>query len=317
MLKIHFLNVGRGDCCIIEFPERLAVIDINRTSEMDKESQNEVLEQLFSPNEFAQQKILLEYSIKTATAIFEKAGYTIKLTDPISYLTNLDKTSIFRFISTHPHMDHLTGLAKLIDNFSLSNIWIIKNDISPDIDKLSEEQKDDWETYKKYRDCEENKKDGITIVRPVEGDSRDFWQQDGIKILAPNDDFVSDANKNSKPNDMSYVLLINYGQCKIVLGGDAEEKIWKYLVENYKDEISGVSILKASHHGRDTGYYQPAVKLMSPEYTIVSVGKKPDNDASNKYRKYSDYVFSTRWKGNIVFECKENGTITCTTEYDR
>ena len=30
MLKIHFLNVGHGDCCILEFPEKVAMVDINR-----------------------------------------------------------------------------------------------------------------------------------------------------------------------------------------------------------------------------------------------------------------------------------------------
>lgn len=40
MLKIHFLNVGHGDCIIIENFDtgRNTVIDINRTKEMDNSS---------------------------------------------------------------------------------------------------------------------------------------------------------------------------------------------------------------------------------------------------------------------------------------
>ena len=116
---------------------------------------------------------------------------------------------------------------------------------------------------------------------------------------------------------MSYVLLIVYGKHKIVLGGDAEEDTWKFITEKYPKLIENVRILKASHHGRDSGYYQPAVKLMSPEFTIVSVGKKPSTDATNKYKQYSPNVFSTRWKGNILFELNADGTGTYTPQYDR
>ncbi len=76
-------------------------------------------------------------------------------------------------------------------------------------------------------------------------------------------------------------------------------------------------MLKASHHGRDTGYHQAAVKLMSPEYTIVSVGTKPDTDASNKYRQYIDNVWSTRWRGNISVMINDQGRGQVIPQYDR
>ena len=48
MLKIHFLNVGHGDCCIVEFldNERTAIVDINRNSKMDKDSAEEIVNEL-------------------------------------------------------------------------------------------------------------------------------------------------------------------------------------------------------------------------------------------------------------------------------
>lgn len=101
---------------------------------------------------------------------------------------------------------------------------------------------------------------------------------------------------------MSTVLLVEYNDKKIVLSGDAETETWDYIYNNYKDDLRDIYILKAAHHGRDSGYHQEIVKVMNPEYVIVSVGKKPSTDASNKYRNYSDNVFSTRWKGNIVFD---------------
>lgn len=169
--------------------------------------------------------------------------------------------------------------------------------------------------YKKFRDTDEQEIEGVTIVRPEEGAQAQYYKEDGIQILAPNDQLKRYGESN--PNKMSYVLLIKHKGRKILLPGDAEKETWKYLVENYESELKNIDILKAAHHGRDSGYYQPAVKLMSPTWTVVSVGKKPETDASNKYRQYSKYVWSTRWKGNIVFEIDDNGKITYETQYNR
>jgi len=307
MLKIHFLNVGHGDCCIIEFDSnRIAMIDINRSTEVDNETANEIAslnniidwEWRFSRNK----KMLLEH-----------CSYNIKLTDPIEYLKNNSINSIFRFISTHPHMDHLLGL----NCISTSNIWICKNDFSQDEDSLSEEEENSWNTYKKFRENIGEKLDYTTILDLREGAEGQFYSDDGIYILAPNEKLLNTSKEKDNRNIMSTVLLVKYGECKIILGGDAEEDTWNHIYENYYEEIKDVSILKASHHGRDSGYHQESIKTMNPEYTIVSVGKKPSTDASNKYRQYSGNVYSTRWKGTIVFECYSNGSIYPYTEYDR
>ena len=56
---------------------------------------------------------------------------------------------------------------------------------------------------------------------------------------------------------------------------------------------------------------------MNPKFTIVSVGKKPETDASDKYRKYSENVWSTRWKGNVEITNDVSGYATITSQYDR
>jgi beta-lactamase superfamily II metal-dependent hydrolase len=309
MLKIHFLNVGHGDCCIIEFPSgRKAVVDVNMTSDMDEDTKKELNEGLAISS--------IDLMFKNYKDILLEKGYDITLQNPIEYLNGIKISSIFRFICTHPHMDHLTGLTALND-IGFSNIWIIPNEFKPDMDKLSDQQKKDWNLYKEYMNASNGKLNGVTIVSPKEAVVNDFWGPDGIEILAPNDDLISIAKEKNNQNIMSYVFLIRYGQTKIILGGDAEADTWKYLAENKSDLLKDVSILKASHHGRDSGYYESALEIMQPKCTIVSVGKKPNTDASNKYRKHSENVWSTRWKGNIVFECEDNGKITYYSQYDR
>ncbi|MBX4189334.1 hypothetical protein KW785_01910 [Candidatus Parcubacteria bacterium] len=54
-------------------------------------------------------------------------------------------------------------------------------------------------------------------------------------------------------NNLSYVLLINVNDLKILLAGDAEEVCWEYVLKHHKDKITNIDILKAPHHGRESG----------------------------------------------------------------
>lgn len=313
MLRIHFLNVGQGDCCIIEFldSQRVAIIDINRSSEMDKESSKEVLKSL-NENLYSYYDVL-GYNV-TKELLVEK-GYDIKIQDPLEYLIENKIDNIFRFISSHPHMDHLTGLFELKKQFSFTNIWIVKNKYAQDLSELTDCQKNDWDLYTKMRDTSEDSIDGTMIINPEEGNQNHYYSEDGIQILAPNKELKLGSDEDA--NKLSYVLLITHNGRKILLAGDADQETWEYLLENHSEELKNIDILKAAHHGRDSGYYQPAVKHMRPTVAIVSVGKKPESDASNKYKQYCDHVWSTRWKGNIVFEINDLGKINYRTQYNR
>lgn len=313
MMKIHFLNVGHGDCIIVESQHtgRTSVIDINTSEEADETTKSELLSELSNISPY--KRYLYEQGVVTAGSLLAEAGYDVALQEPVSYMKDIGISRVFRFISTHPHMDHLTGIKSLHEEIPIQNFWILKNTQTQDEKKLTDTQKQDWTFYKKYRDTNEYLLDGIYTVRPQDGDSRDFWNEDGITILAPDKGLL----EHTKANKISYVLLIKYGGKKIVLGGDGENETWEYIMDNYANLIQNVSILKASHHGRDSGYHQAAVKHMNPLYTIVSVGNKPKTDASNKYRQYCDNVWSTRWMGNIKFEINPDGNWSYLTQYDR
>lgn len=316
MIKTHHLNVGHGDTIIIEFldTKRLMVIDINRSSEFDDTTKIELVNESLTALS-AREQLSFHLGGFDTQSLFEKAGINKSLTDPIDYINGLGYRSVFRFIQTHPHADHFTGMNALFQAKSVFNIWCVKNKFEVDESKLSDNQKADWKLLKKFRDTSERKIDGTTIVRPMSNESRNFWDEDNIIVLSPTPELVKLAEEKNNKNIMSYVLLIKHAGRKFIFGGDAEKETWEYILENYEEEIRNVTVLDASHHGRDSGYYQPAVKVMNPEYVVVSVGKKPSTDASNKYRQYSDNVWSTRYKGNIVFTINNDGSGTYDTEY--
>jgi beta-lactamase superfamily II metal-dependent hydrolase len=93
----------------------------------------------------------------------------------------------------------------------------------------------------------------------------------------------------------------------VLLGGDAEAAAWDDMVQTYGASLKSC-FLKASHHGRDSGYHLEALKLIDPVMAFVSVGKKPDTDASYKYRQQtSRKVPSTRYYGNIKIQIDDVG----------
>lgn len=359
MLRIHFLNVGHGDCTIIEHPSgRLTVIDINNGEYIDYNSYEEIRETYapsvspgliaglgghsarslssggivaalagseFKPHSALAAALLYQsepYRSRTALA---ETGYTKQLTNPIEYLEQLcllrgrDKT-IFRYIQTHPDMDHMRGLTALLDHgFEIVNFWDTENTkAEPDFNKVINDDKSDWETYQKLR-----KGDGVARLAHMRGAVGTYWNQgvdysdlgDGIEILAPTSEIAQAANSGEKHNNHSYVLRIKYAGVSIILGGDAESEVWEDIVNAYGIGLK-CTVLKASHHGRDSGYYQPAVRLMNPELTLVSVGKKPETCAANKYKNYSDKVLTTRLSGNIVLNVWPDGTARYEEQYN-
>lgn len=311
MFKIHFLNVGHGDSILVEFPERVMLVDICNGKSIDDTTKNELLEaygisclDLILSNKSPEQ------------ALFEK-GYNVPLTNPIEYIKDKGIDSIFRFVISHPHMDHMTGLYDLFDleRIQILNFWHSGGEFEkPDFENQTKYKEEDWNTYIKLKNSTSEPKNIVNYA----GAKGDYWTQDGIRVLCPTAELVQKAVDENKPNDSSYVLLITHEGYKILLAGDAEKNTWDYIVENYPDEIADIYILKAAHHGRDTGFHEEAVKIMNPTYTVVSVGKKPDNDAHNKYKKYTkEKVLSTRYRGNIIFQVDDNGKGTISWEYNK
>lgn len=331
-LVIHFLNVGHGDCTIIEHPDgKYTVIDINNGENLDADSRREINATVATPRPhhlglglaglglYSQPGLGLRAQPATLESHAAPA-YDVQLTDPVRFIsTRYQNRPPFRYIQTHPDLDHMRGLAALIAaGHSPVNFWDSAHTKQPD---LQASDVADWNAYVELK----NASHGNTVLRLHRGAIGQFYNQNehgapgghGIEILSPFKELVNWANGNEKWNELSYVLRVRHAGRSIILGGDAEETAWSCILRDYGAANLKCDVLKASHHGRDSGYHQETVKAMSPLLTVVSVGKKPDTDASNKYRANSTDVWSTRWKGMITLTITDDGEIRYRTEYDR
>jgi beta-lactamase superfamily II metal-dependent hydrolase len=320
-MKIHFLNVGHGDCTIIEHASgRLTMIDMNNGDDLDATSASEIGEQTASAYDNKMLSFAEALHVKRAS-ILANAGYEIQLANPIQFLADhYPGWPLFRYIQSHPDLDHMRGLQALRDaGIPVWNFWDIQHDKEPDF--ISDSDEADWAAY---QTLQAGKWGGNTVLHLMRGAKGRFYNQnehgtdsgDSLHILAPTAALLQQAAESDNYNNFSYVLWLEYQGIKVVLGGDAEEDVWQDIFNCYGSNLK-CHVLKASHHGRDSAYHQASVKAMSPQYTIVSVGKKPDTDASNKYRQYSQNVWSTRWRGTITLTINNDGSASIDSEYDR
>jgi len=284
------------------------MIDIDCLKVLDPDTRSELLQEAREkpPSLLATLSGVTSYS---AAEAFVK-GKETALTDPFVYFDEYigPYKDIFRLIITHPDMDHMTGLYRLDQDRrkEIVNFWHSGDDDFNLMDAdwgASPYDGRDWDTYKRLRRSDSSPK---SLVKR-QGDSGKYWTEDGIELWAPTPALEKLAAEREEPNILSMVLKISHAGRSILFGGDATAAdTWPAIYPNL--DMTGIDVLKASHHGRKTGYYRPAVKEMQPWLTITSVGEKA-YDATEGYRRYSDYTVSLRQAGDITVTIEDGGRL--------
>src|SRR5689334_881186 len=125
MATIHFLNVLDGDCNIIQHDtKRVSVIDISNAYNKDDSDEEKAAKQV--------KEIVIK---KTNFVPDGKINYNQKEypDNPIDYIHKLNVESIFRFIISHPDMDHIDGIKDFYTEFSILNTWDTNNNKELDL----------------------------------------------------------------------------------------------------------------------------------------------------------------------------------------
>lgn len=284
--EFHFINVGKGDCTIIDFPSgHLSVVDID-DSRAVSESEKEMME------------------------ILEKA----KPNNPIDYILDNFSDEIFRFILTHPDMDHMSGIKTLFKKKYVRNFWYVPED-KPDPGNWgnSPYDKADWEFYQSLKNGNVN---NVTVVNPLRGATADCcWVQDGIRILSPSKALMEKAEESGEYDNLSYVLQINYKGIRTMLTGDASKAVLDDIAANYETDGLQSSILSAPGHGSKNHISKDFLNAVKPRLTIVSVAQGVDYD-SDSYKNYGR-VLSTKHFGNVRVRIKDNKEVLFHTQFQK
>ena len=200
----------------------------------------------------------------------------------IDYINNCGYSKIDYVIATHPHSDHIGGLANVINAFEIDKIYMT-NALSTTV------------TYENLLTTIQNK--GKKMTRAKAGVEVINSENLKAEFVAP----VSDEYKDL--NNYSAVLKLSYFDNSFLFTGDAEE-----LSENEITANIDVYVLKVGHHGSAYSTSSDFLQKVTPQYAVISVGEDndyghPHSETLSRLDEYSVKYFRTDLQGTIIFTC--------------
>lgn len=291
MATIHFLNVKQGDCSLIEHNSgHNTLIDVCNAKPYDAEA--------------AARTAVVAKRELGISGNFQQKKYPV---NPVSYLYQHEIESIFRYVQTHPDMDHMDGLKTLFETFKPVNLWDTNNNkkIANSAWEGSTYSKDDWDFYKRMRDTDpDDDPKRLTLLSGANGQFYNVGADgssggDGLQILAPTQGLVDAANEEGENyHRCSYVLLYRSGGRRIVFGGDSHDETWEHILNEHKAAVTDVDLLIAPHHGRSSGRSYKFLDTLSPKITFFG-------NANNEHLAYDawrrrDLDFITNNQANCL-----------------
>ena len=205
-----------------------------------------------------------------------------------SYLKSHTVDRLAYVVCTHPHEDHVGGLAGALNyakaEHALCSVTAFDS--------------------KPFRDfIQYLEKQGVTLTVPNCGDSFPLGSAT-VQVLGP-------VRPLESVNDASLVLRIVYGETSFLFTGDAGRE------EEADILAAGCSlastVLKVGHHGSASSTTYPFLREVMPKYAVISVGENkyghPTEDTLSRLRDADATVFRTDMQGNII--CRSDGkTVT-------
>lgn len=191
-------------------------------------------------------------------------------------------TQIDVLIATHPHADHIGGMAQIVEDYEIGCVYM------PDMQS-------DSKTYRNLRETIEDRQ--IPIVEAYAGETFMLGGA-ACTIVSPEKSADKDANNES------VMLLLDYMDTEFLFTGDAEEWAEEQVLEDGYD--IDADVLKVAHHGSHTGTSEAFLKAVSPDYAVISCGKgndygHPHKETLDLLGEYNIDTLRTDLSGDVLF----------------
>lgn len=224
-----------------------------------------------------------------------ESEYAQKVAD---YLDSMGVIKLKYVIATHPHSDHIGGLAYIIDNYDVETIIMpkIPDDLVPTT--MVYEQLLETIGYKGKK------------IRTARNET--------VELGTSKVDIYKPDNDSSNLNNYSVCVKITHGDNSFLLTGDTEKAAEKDFAKKYGSKLSA-KVYKMGHHGSETASSAELLNVVLPRYAIISCAKEndyghPHEEAVDRINKYADYTFSTYKEGTIIFESDGKGLSVINTK---
>ena len=139
------------------------------------------------------------------------------------------------------------------------------------------------------------------------------WQLSGMETL--HIDVIWPSKMGPKEgNDSSCVLLLSWGDQKILLSGDIEAGAERLILKAGALPDTPITALVAPHHGSKTSSLRGFVAATKPKHVIFSSGFRhhfghPHQEVVNRYRDVQSSIWKTSELGAITFTWPNEGDL--------
>ena len=244
-IRIHVVDVGQGDCMVVETAEGNILIDTG-------------------PN--AAEPLLRGY--------LRSQGF-----DQFAYM-----------ILSHPHDDHIGNADMILREFQVERM----------ISTESQSEETAWQDVKNAWNGMAYDK-SVEWVKPCEGDIYWFGKLRIEVLHAPEQDHAGE-------NEDSLILRMDWGDCSVLLTGDAEVSTEMHLLETLTEEQLAVDMLKISHHGSSTSSSEAFLEIVRPTFAVISAGDgnsfgHPHAEVLTRLRGLNCDIYQTNLNGTLIFYC--------------
>ena len=182
----------------------------------------------------------------------------------VSYLQKQGIVSLKAVVGTHPHEDHIGGLDKVIDHFTVEKVYM---------PKVIHNTK----TFESVLDAIDRK--GLKITRAIQGAKLELEGIQGT-FLAPI------ADKYEELNNYSAVIRLQYQDTVFLFAGDAEALVEKEMLVSNPSDWLKADVLKIGHHGSKSSTTDSFLEAVAPNYAVILSGK--DNKYGHPHRETMD-----------------------------
>lgn len=296
-LKVHFVDVGQGDCILIELPDgKNVIIDAGKSDYAD-----------------------LKNYINDKTDI-DKFDYAIATHADSDHIGNFD--DILRDFDVkyvyRPYVYYNGTHHQFNDDFNKGAKYKQSSKTYGDFLNLvnTETYTINGETINAGWQFFTNSSDFAGKISYNETVYEYYFD-----FLTPT---VSDLNdlSYSDANDYSPMVKFTYCGIDILFTGDAEKDAEADFVDYYKNRTDidlDIDILKVGHHGSETSTTQAFLNIVKPEYSVIQCGADnsylhPRQNTLNRLINVGSTIFRNDLHGDILLTVTAGGTFSFTTQ---
>ncbi len=203
----------------------------------------------------------------------------------VAFLKEKGISSIDKVIISHPHADHLGGMAAVLAHFTVKQVY---DSGLPATTAL----------YRNYLSMVKQQNIPFTVL--AAGDRLEFGRGVTFQVLGPAKPFIAQEELNNN----SIIGKLVFGQFSMLFTGDAEKQAEDRLRKQYLADLPA-TVLKSPHHGSKTSSSMPFLRAVAPEAVIISAGagneyQHPHKATLKKYANVKSAVYRTDLSGTIT-----------------